>query len=156
MDGEKESRDLKEAARLHVHYSSRKQDWETPQHFFEQLDREFRFDIDVCATRNNAKLTNFFSAEDDALQQTWRGTAWMNPPYGRVIAKWVQKAFEESRHGATVVCLLPARTDTRWWHDYVMKASEIRFIKGRLKFGDAKNSAPFPSAIVVFRPEAQR
>ena len=133
-------------------YSSLKQAWVTPQPFFQRLDDEFRFDIDVCATVNNTKVQKFLLVIDNPLQQNWRGTVWMNPPYGRVIAKWVQKAFEESRHGVTVVCLLPTRTDTRWWHDYVMKAEEVRLIKGKLQFGKSRYSAPFPSALVIFRP----
>ncbi len=89
----------------------------------------------------------------DGLALTWLGTCWMNPPYGRKIGQWVRKAYESSLLGATVVCLLPARTDTAWWHDYVVKG-EIRFLRGRLKFGGQKNSAPFPSAVVVYRPPA--
>lgn len=124
--------------------------WETPQHVFNELNKEFQFDIDVCAVKENAKCAVFFSPEIDGLKQEWKGTCWMNPPYGRQIHLWVKKAYESSlKDGVTVVCLLPARTDTKWWHDYCMKG-EIRFIKGRLKFGDGKNSAPFPSAIVIF------
>lgn len=124
--------------------------WETPQHVFDELNQEFRFDVDVCATKENAKCATFFSPEMDGLKREWEGTCWMNPPYGRQIHLWVKKAYESSlKNGVTVVCLLPARTDTKWWHDYCMKG-EIRFIKGRLKFGDGKNSAPFPSAIVIF------
>ena len=94
----------------------------------------------------------FFTEEMDALKQEWQGVCWMNPPYGREIKRWMQKAYESSLAGATVVCLVPARTDTAWWHDYAFKG-EITFLRGRLKFGDAKNSAPFPSAVVVFRPK---
>ena len=124
--------------------------WETPQHVFDELNQEFRFDIDVCATKKNTKCATFFSPEMDGLKQEWEGTCWMNPPYGRAIGDWVKKAYESSlKNGVTVVCLLPARTDTKWWHDYCMRG-EIRFIKGRLKFEGGKNSAPFPSAIVIF------
>lgn len=124
--------------------------WETPRHVFDELNQEFRFDIDVCATKENAKCATFFSPEMDGLKQEWEGTCWMNPPYGRAIGDWVKKAYESSlKNGVTVVCLLPARTDTKWWHDYCMRG-EIRFIKGRLKFEGGKNSAPFPSAIVIF------
>lgn len=131
-------------------FSSRTDMWETPQHVFDELNQEFRFDVDVCATKENAKCATFFSPEMDGLKQEWEGTCWMNPPYGRQIHLWVKKAYESSlKNGVTVVCLLPARTDTKWWHDYCMEG-EIRFIKGRLKFGDGKNSAPFPSAIVIF------
>lgn len=138
---------------LAVHYSSEKVEWETPQAFFDELDLEFGFDLDVCALPENAKCDRFFTPEDDGLSQEWCGVCWMNPPYGRVIGDWMRKAYESSRQGATVVCLVPARTDTRWWHDYAMKG-EIRFIKGRLKFGGAATSAPFPNAVVVFRRAA--
>jgi phage N-6-adenine-methyltransferase len=107
--------------------------------------------VDVCATPDKAKCERFYSPEIDGLAQEWRGTCWMNPPYGRVIGQWVKKAFESSRDGATVVCLLPARTDTAWWHDYCQRG-EVRFIRGRLKFVGATANAPFPSAVVVFRP----
>jgi len=132
-----------------VMFSSKTDLWETPQHLFNELNTEFNFEIDVCALPENAKCKKYFTPEEDGLQQEWKGTCWMNPPYGRQISKWVKKAYESSLKGATVVCLLPARTDTKWWHEYCMKG-EIRFIRGRLKFGDAKNSAPFPSAIVIF------
>ena len=135
---------------MSVHFQSDKQDWETPQDFFEELDDEFHFTIDVCATAYNTKVfACYFSPTDDALTSDWEGVCWMNPPYGREIGKWMKKAYEESQKGSTVVCLVPSRTDTAWWHDYAMKG-EIRFIRGRLKFVGAENSAPFPSAIVVF------
>jgi len=131
--------------------------WATPSAFFQALDQEFGFELDVCALAENAKCTRFFSPKDDGLKQLWQGSCWMNPPYGREIGQWVQKAFESAQSGATVVCLLPARTDTQWWHRYVLKASEVRYIEGRLKFGGSANSAPFPSAIVIFRSlETQR
>ena len=127
-------------------------EYATPQWLFDKLDEEFKFDIDVCATKENSKCRIFFSKKEDALKSSWWDyICWMNPPYGREIVEWVKKAYEVSLSGNIVVCLLPARTDTKWWHDYVMKAHEIRFIKGRLKFGDAKNSAPFPSCIVIFK-----
>lgn len=129
--------------------------WATPQGFFDKLNKEFSFTLDVCATDENAKCEKYYTETDDGLAQEWSGICWMNPPYGREIGKWVKKAYESSLTGATVVCLLPSRTDTKWWHDYCMKG-EIRFIKGRLKFGDSKNSAPFPSAIVVFGDLANR
>lgn len=131
-----------------VLYSSESEVWETPKDLFDKLDTEFHFDIDVCALPFNAKCTTFFTPDQDGLKQKWEGVCWMNPPYGRKIGAWMRKALEAK---TTVVCLVPARTDTRWWHEYAMKASEIRFVKGRLKFGDSKNSAPFPSAIIVFR-----
>ena len=135
-----------------IMFSSKSDAWETPQDFFNALDRVFHFDLDVCATPENAKCERFFTSDDDGLKQDWQGTCWMNPPYGREISKWVQKAYESAKqNGATIVCLLPARVDTRWWHDYCSKG-ETFFVRGRLKFGGAKNFAPFPSAVVVFRP----
>lgn len=137
-----------------LHFSSEKQDWETPWPLFNKLDEEFHFTLDVCADEANTKVWAFFTEADDALQQDWAvndNVCWMNPPYGRGIGKWVQKAYESAEAGATVVCLLAARTDTSWWHKYVMKADEVRFIKGRVKFEGAPAAAPFPSAIVVFR-----
>jgi phage N-6-adenine-methyltransferase len=128
-------------------------EWETPQAFFDKLNDEFGFDLDACATPENAKCLRYFTKEQDGLAHEWTGRVWMNPPYGREIGKWVRKAYEEARQGATVVCLLPARTDTAWWHDYCAKG-EVRFVRGRLKFGGSKNSAPFPSAAVIFRPSA--
>ena len=134
-------------------FSSRCEDWETPQDLFDKLNDEFQFQIDVCATANNAKCPHFFSPADNGLNKDWRGLrCWMNPPYGKYIRQWMAKAYTESQLGALVVCLVHSRTDTRWWHDYAMKADEIRFIRGRLKFGNGKQSAPFPSCILVFRP----
>lgn len=135
-----------------VHFSSKINTWSTPQWFFDKLDEEFNFTLDVCALPENAKCKNYFSPGADALERSWDGICWMNPPYGKEIGKWVQKAYKSSLAGATVVCLLPARTDTIWWHTWCIGA-EVRFIKGRLKFGDSKNNAPFPSAIVIFRGE---
>ncbi|MFA5875247.1 MAG: DNA N-6-adenine-methyltransferase [Candidatus Margulisiibacteriota bacterium] len=132
--------------------SSKTDLWSTPQDLFDRLNSVYHFKIDVCATHNNSKCRYFYSPEENGLIRPWRGVCWMNPPYGREIGKWVKKAYESSLEGALVVCLLPSRTDTKWWHDYVMKG-DIDFIKGRLKFGNSKNSAPFPSAIVVFRPK---
>lgn len=132
-----------------VMFSSKSCEWETPIELFERLDVRYHFSIDVCATSENAKCERFFTREDDGLSQEWSGVCWMNPPYGRNIGQWVRKAYETSLLGHTVVCLLPARTDTAWWHDYCMKG-EITFIRGRLRFGGCSNSAPFPSAIVVF------
>jgi len=134
-----------------VHFQSNGSHWETPQKFFDMLDKEFSFTLDVCATKENAKCSTFFSPVEDGLSQEWSGRCWMNPPYGRDIGKWLKKAYESALDGVLVVCLIPARTDTAWWHEYVMKG-EIQFIRGRLKFSGCKNSAPFPSAIVLFRP----
>jgi phage N-6-adenine-methyltransferase len=133
-------------------FSSETDLWATPQDFYDRLHAEFDFELDPCCNADNHKCWKYFTAEVDGLAQEWAPyTTYMNPPYGRVIGDWLRKAYEESHKGATVVCLIPARTDTKYWHDYVMKAAEIRFVKGRLKFGGSKNSAPFPSAVVVFR-----
>ena len=131
-------------------FSSKRPDWETPKDFFEKFNNEFHFTLDVCATQANTKCKNFFSPEDDGLSKTWNGICWMNPPYGKEISKWVKKAYEESLSGTTIVGLLPARTDTKWFHDYVLEKAEIRFIKGRIKFVGSKNAAPFPSMIVIW------
>lgn len=133
-----------------VLFSSESVEWETPQVFFDKLDEEFGFTVDVCANKENAKCERFFSQEDNGLEQEWKGICWCNPPYGRDICKWVKKALISSLHGATVVMLLPARTDTSWFHDYILHHADIRWIRGRLKFGKAKSSAPFPSMVVVF------
>ena len=137
---------------MQVHFSSKTDMWATPQEFFDKYNNKYKFSTDVCATAENAKCPHFFTAEQDGLKQDWVGSCWMNPPYGRQIKLWVKKAYESSLNGATVVCLLPARTDTSWWHDYCSKGS-VEFIRGRLKFGGSKNSAPFPSAVVVFSGE---
>ena len=135
-----------------VMFSSKTDLWETPQEFFDELDQEFHFDLDVCALPENAKCSRYYSPEQNGLSQPWEGVCWCNPPYGRGIGKWVQKGFLASvSGGATVVMLLPARTDTKWFHEYIYGKAEVRFIKGRLKFGGSKNSAPFPSMVVVFR-----
>lgn len=134
-----------------VHFSSASDNWPTPQDFFDKVAAEFGpFDLDVCASAENAKCARFFTVADDGLTQEWRGRCWMNPPYGRTIGQWMRKAYESAQAGAFVVCLVPARTDTAWWHEYAMKG-QVRFIRGRLKFGGHANSAPFPSALVVFR-----
>lgn len=132
-----------------VYASSKTDEWATPQDLFDRLDAIWHFDLDVCATASNAKCAKYYTREQDGLKQEWRGCCWMNPPYGREIGRWMRKAYEASMQGATVVCLVPARTDTAWWHDYAMQG-EIAFFRGRLKFGNAQNSAPFPSALVVF------
>lgn len=136
---------------LSIHFSSATDLWATPQAFFDGVAREFAFETDVCALPENAKCARYFTPEQNGLAQPWHGVCWMNPPYGRAIGAWVKKAFESADGGATVVCLLPARTDTAWWHDYAIKG-EVRFLRGRLKFCGQKNSAPFPSALVIFRP----
>lgn len=135
--------------RLAVHFSSACDEWSTPDDLFAELGDIFHFDLDACASAHNAKCGRFFSREQDALRQRWAGTVWMNPPYGRRIGAFMQKAFEESKLGATVVCLVPSRTDTAWWHTYA-RQGQIIFLRGRLRFGGATSSAPFPSAIVIF------
>jgi phage N-6-adenine-methyltransferase len=140
-----------------VIFSSKNTDWETPPEIFKKLDDKYHFDLDVCATKENTKCVIYIDPERDALKQDWGGhICFMNPPYGREIKNWVKKAYEESKKPFTVVvCLLPARTDTSWWHDYVMKG-QITFIRGRISFlsnGKKLAPAPFPSAIVVFMNE---
>jgi phage N-6-adenine-methyltransferase len=132
-------------------FSSLTPDWATPAGVFAALNERYKFDLDACATAANAKAERFFTPEQDGLRQEWTGTVWLNAPYGREIGRWLRKAWESSQHGATVVCLVPSRTDTEWWHAWCMKG-DIFFIRGRLRFGDSQNSAPFPSAVVVFEP----
>jgi phage N-6-adenine-methyltransferase len=139
-----------------LHFSSDEDTWETPQDFYDRLHKEFSFTLDVCATNKTAKCARFFTPVEDGLAQDWTlETCWMNPPYGRGIKHRVEKAYQESLYnGATVVCFIPSRTDTVYWHDFVMHAAEIRFLRGRVRFsldGKEINAAPFPSAIVVFR-----
>lgn len=137
-----------------VMFSSATDNWSTPQDFFDKLNDEFHFTLDVCADENNHKCEHYYTKEIDGLSRPWIGAIWCNPPYGRKIGEWVRRAYISSNIGsATVVMLLPARTDTRWFHDYIYNKSniEIRFIKGRLKFGGCKNSAPFPSMVVIFK-----
>lgn len=136
-----------------VMFSSATDLWATPQDFFDKLNEEFHFTLDPCALPSNAKCERYFTPEDDGLIQDWGGeSVFCNPPYGRAIYKWVCKCAEESKKpNTTVVALIPARTDTRYFHEFIYhKAREIRFIKGRLKFGNSKNAAPFPSMVVVF------
>ena len=134
-------------------FSSKTDMWSTPQKFYDKLNDEFNFTLDPCATEDNAKCDNFFTVDDDGLKQDWSGNiVFCNPPYGRVIKDWVKKSYEESlKNNTTVVMLIPSRTDTIYFHDFIYGKAEIRFIKGRLKFGDAKNSAPFPSIVVIYR-----
>lgn len=126
---------------MSVHFSSLRMDWKTPKAVYQVLDSEFRFDHDPCPPKY----------EVDGLTSEWGDSNYVNPPYGRELPKFIAKGYEEWQKGKTVVFLIPSRTDTRWWHDYCMKADEIRFIKGRLKFDDQPNPAPFPSAIVIFK-----
>lgn len=136
-----------------VHFSSNSNEWSTPQHIFDELDSEFGFTLDPCATDKTAKCKEFYTVEDDGLRQSWDDhTVFCNPPYGREIKHWVKKASEA--RGGTVVMLIPARTDTAYFHDYIYNKAEIRFLRGRIKFlinGVEKDAAPFPSMVVVFR-----
>ena len=129
-------------------------EWETPQDLFNRLNAKYNFTLDPCATAQNAKCDKYFTKEENGLIQSWMGeTVFMNPPYGRQITKWVKKAFEEWwKNRITVVCLLPARTDTDWFHAYCLKG-KIEWIRGRLKFSNNKWNAPFPSMLVIFRAD---
>ena len=130
-------------------FTSNSNEWQTPSDLFQDLDEEFEFTLDPCCTKETAKCAKFFTIQDDGLKQDWsKDVVFMNPPYGKEIKDWIKKAFKEAKKGATVVCLIPARTDTKYWHDYCFKG-EVRFLKGRLKFSNA-GSAPFPSAVVIF------
>ena len=144
----------KSGFRSDLFFSSERDDWETPPEIFEPLNEEFQFTLDPCCYPYTAKCKKFFTKEDDGLSKDWSGErVFMNPPYGRRIGKWIEKAFEESQKGALVVCLIPSRTDTNYWHDFCMKAKEIRFLRGRVKFiqgKEQKQAAPFGSAVVIF------
>ena len=147
---------------MKVHFSSKSNEWETPPDFFDKLNKKFKFTLDPCCTPDNAKCKKYYTYREDGLLCSWKDeVVFVNPPYGDV-GKWVKKSYLESTvNGATVVMLIPARTDTKYWHDYIMKgASAIYFIKGRLKFynkviadytgGTKLSPAPFPSVVVVF------
>ena len=136
-----------------VLYSSATDEWPTPRAFFAKLNRRYRFTLDPCATPDNATCPLFFTKEEDGLKQDW-GThrVFCNPPYGRAIGAWVRKCFEASQSGALVALLVPARTDTRWFHDWIQGKAEIEFIRSRLRFGDAESGAPFPSMLAVYSP----
>ncbi|MBX9348755.1 phage N-6-adenine-methyltransferase [Chromobacterium vaccinii] len=136
-----------------VHFSSKTDEWPTPQALFDQLHAEFGFTLDVCATAENAKCAKFFTREQDGLAQDWsQDVVWMNPPFGHQIKLWMAKAYRSSIDGALVVCLVPARTDTRWFHRHALKAAEIRALDKRLRFDGAKAKAPFPAVLVVYKP----
>lgn len=136
-------------------YSSRSEEWATPQDFFDALHGEFGFTLDPCTSPEAAKCDRYYTKEQDGLVHDWeRNTVFCNPPYGRRIGPWARKCHEASLKGATVVLLVHARTDTRWFHDWVYGKAELRFVKGRLKFGDGRQSAPFPSLVAIFRPHA--
>ncbi len=140
-------------------FSSEKQDWCTPQHFFNELDAEFHFVLDAAATHQNSKCKRYFTPKENGLIQSWDvgGAVYCNPPYGKEIGLWVKKAYEESQKGITIVMLIPARTDTKYFHEYIYHKADIRFIKGRLKFTDesgiSKGTAPFPSMVVIYNKE---
>lgn len=134
--------------------TSNTDEWATPISFYQELDREFHFTLDPCSTKENHKCDKYYTKEDDGLSKSWGGEiVYVNPPYGKEISKWIEKAYNENLKGATIVLLLPARTDTRWFHNFIYKKHEIRFIKGRLKFNDGKQGAPFPSMVVVMKGE---
>lgn len=136
-----------------VMFSSKSDRWETPKEFFEGLNDLFHFTLDACAFPENAKCERYFTPEQDGLSQPWDGVVWCNPPYGRQVGRWVKKAYETAKEGkAVVVMLLPARTDTAWYHDYcyMNRFATVRFVRGRLKFGGGTHPAPFPSMVVIF------
>lgn len=137
-------------------FSTGKDDWETPQELFDELDAEFHFTLDPCATSENAKCRKYYTEADDGLSKDWQGeTVFCNPPYSNgAQTAWVKKCYEEAQKpNTTVVALLPARTDTARFHNYILGKAEVRFIRGRLKFGGSENSAPFPSMIVIWNKE---
>lgn len=137
-----------------IHFSSASGDWSTPQDFFDKLNEEFHFTLDACADDFNHKCEKYYTKEQDGLAQDWSGeSVFCNPPYGRDVPKWVAKCFNEVYFGKcrSAVMLLHARTDTKWFHNYIYHKAEVRFVKGRLKFGDQKQPAPFPSMVVIFR-----
>lgn len=138
-------------------FAAKTTEWATPPEFFAPLNDEFHFTLDVCATHKNKKVKKCFTKSENGLRQSWKGhVCWMNPPYGRAMVLWLQKAQASAQYsGATTVCLIPARTNTAWWHDICLKAAEIRFVLGRPKFGDAEHGLPFPLAVVVFAPDAK-
>ena len=137
-------------------FTSKTEEWYTPQKFFDELDAEFHFTLDPCSTHENAKCEKHYTKEDDGLSKDWTGeTVFCNPPYGREMPKWIAKCAEHGNRGGIAVMLIPARTDTRAFHEYIYNKAEIRFLKGRLKFGGSLNSAPFPSMVVVFGKAVQ-
>ena len=134
-------------------FSSKTDNWSTPQDFYNKLNDEFQFTLDPCASHNNAKCKKYYTEKANGLLQDWSNeVVFCNPPYGRQIKEWVKKCYDEALNGTRIVLLIPARTDTSYFHDYIYNKhlAEIRFIKGRLKFGDSKNSAPFPSMLVIY------
>lgn len=137
-------------------FSSATDEWATPQELFDALDAEFHFTLDPCSTDQNAKCAKHYTKAQDGLAQDWTGeTVWCNPPYGRGVEKWIRKCYEHFMGGGTAVMLLPARTDTKVFHEYIYGKAEIRFIRGRVKFGNSKYNAPFPSMIVIYRHQEE-
>jgi len=137
-----------------IHFSSKNSEWETPWALYVEIKSRYRFDfnLDVCASAETTKCDTFFDQDRNGLNQDWHGICWMNPPYGRDISKWVKKASEEFMRGTcSIVALLPSRTDTKWFHEYVVPYAEVILIRGRIKFEGAKNSAPFPSMLAIYR-----
>lgn len=147
------SRGMSRSHSMSVLCSSKCMTWATPRRWFDALDLEFGFTLDPCCLPETARCDRFFTPEDDGLNQSWADErVFMNPPYGRELIRWMRKAYTEARdHGALVVCLVPARVDTEWWHSFAARASEVRFPKGRVKNPDGQ-SWPFPVAVIVFRP----
>lgn len=143
---------------MDVHYSSKTSEWETPDGLFSALDARFRFTLDPCCTHENAKCERHYTIQEDGLSQDWQGeTVFCNPPYGRALQSWVEKCRRESeKPGTVVVALLPARTDTRWFHDIILPSAEILFIRGRIRFGGSRWNAPFPSMVCIFPRSAVR
>lgn len=135
-------------------FKSDREDWETPKHLFDSLNREFGFTLDPCATNETALCAKYYTPSENGLTRDWTGeVVFCNPPYGRTQNAWVRKCSEHGAKGGVAVMLLPARTDTARFHDFILGKAEIRFLRGRLKFGKAAYPAPFPSMVVVFRSE---
>ena len=138
-------------------FTSKTDLWSTPQDFFDRLNSIYHFTIDVCALPENAKCAKYYTPIDDGLKQDWSNEiVWCNPPYGRTIGLWIEKAYREYLNGTRIVMLLPARTDTRWFHDYLINQAQIVFIRGRLRFGNATSPAPFPSMLAIFNLDCER
>jgi len=132
--------------------SSKSNEWATPQDFFNELNDEFKFTLDPCSTDENCKCLKHYTLGDDGLSKDWSNdTVYMNPPYGGNTSDWIKKAYTESKNGSLVVCLIVSSTDRSYWHDYIFPyAAQIRFVRGRLKFGQSASTAPFASAVVIF------
>lgn len=139
---------------INVHFSSNSDEWYTPDNFFNKYNDIYNFNLDTACTKENAKCVNYYTEQDDGLSKDWIGSVWCNPPYSK-IANWIKKAYEEHiKHGSTIVMLIPARPDTKAWRDYIVNKATIHFVTGRLKFGGSKNSAPFPSAVIIYSKQS--